>query len=290
MLLAVKDAYAEPVRRALSPLHQAWARIAQRRFTARGRAGIVSFPLGDNLPAMMVRRYVHGGLFARIGRDLYWGPERAMTELMVTEAARSGGVSVPEPIGALAQRAYGPFWRLAFLSLEVPESEDLIHYCCRLSEYPPETVAVEKRGVIREAALQIRRMHDLGIYHADLHLKNLLLQRRPAKTAKVYVIDFDRAARGSPLNVEQRAANLKRLARSICKVRVADAVLSAWDRLRFLRAYLEGRPEARALLRRWAKSLAAPGAARRMWWTMTAAQRSIQGDQVQMARSLRRNL
>ena len=104
--------------------------------------------------------------------------DRALTELIVAESAKRGGVRTPDPSACSRQRMYGPLWRLAFLSAEVTESEDLIHYCCRLSEYPPETAALEKRGVIREAAEQIRKMHDLGIHHADLHLKNLLLRRR----------------------------------------------------------------------------------------------------------------
>ncbi len=153
-VLVVREVWAEAAHRVFAPLYQAWARIAQRRFSAQGRAGIVSFPLGKDLPAMMVRRYVHGGLFAPLGRDLYWGMDRALAELIVAESAKRGGVRTPDPIGVLGQRMHGPLWRLAFLSAEVTESEDLIHYGCRLSEYPPETAALEKRGVIREAALQ----------------------------------------------------------------------------------------------------------------------------------------
>lgn len=277
VLLVVREEWAQAAQRVFAPLHQAWARIAQRRFTAHGRAGIVSFPLGKELPVLMVRRYVHGGLFAQIGRNLYWGAERALTELAVADCARRGGVRTPEPVGVLAQRMYGPLWRLAFLSLEVAQSEDLVHYCCRLGEYPKETAALEKRGVLREAAEQIRKMHDLGIRHADLHLKNLLLRRRAADTPEVFVIDFDRATVGPPLNVEERLRNLTRLARSVRKVRIADMVLTAWDRLRFLRGYLHGRPEARSLMRPWAKKLARSGAGREVWWTATGAQRNPRG-------------
>ena len=277
VLMVVREEWAQAAQRAFAPLNQAWARIAQRRFTAHGRAGIVSFPLGRNLPVMMVRRYVHGGLFAQIGRNLYWGADRALTELAITDSARRGGVRTPEPVGVLAQRMYGPLWRLAFLSLEVAQSEDLVHYCCRLGEYPKETAALEKRGVLREAADQIRKMHDLGIRHADLHLKNLLLRRRAADTPEVFVIDFDRATFGPPLNVEERLKNLNRLARSVRKVRIADRVLTAWDRLRFLRAYLHGRPEARSLMRLWAKKLARSGATHEVWWAATGAQRNPPG-------------
>jgi len=287
--LVVRRELAEPVVRAFSPMHQVWERIGQRRFTARGRAGVASFPLGKELPAMMVRRYVHGGLFASIGRDLHFSPERAFNELAVAEAACAAGVRSPQPIGILARKAGGPFWRLAFLSAEIPDCEDLIHYCCRLGEYPPETAAIEKRGVIRETAIQLRKMHDAGILHGDLHLKNLLLQRRAAATPLVYVIDFD-LARATPgaLPLEQRLRNLKRLARSVRKLRVADSVLTAWDRLRFLRDYLREEPRRRTLMRQWARKIASSGRSHELWWTMTAARRSLRGDGPARYASLRK--
>lgn len=287
-ILVARQEYIKPIRKVFSPLYQAWARMAQRRFSARGRAGIVSFPLGDG-PAMMVRRYFHGGLFAKFGRDLYLGPDRALTELNVAAAAHAGGVRTPEPIGILAVQAAGPFWRAAFLSAEISESEDLIHYCCRLGEYPAETAATQKRGVIREAATQIRKMHDLGIFHADLHLKNLLLRRRTAGAPEVFVIDFDKAMLGQPLTPEMRFRNLKRLARSVRKLRVADTVLSPYDRLRFLRDYLRGAPNARTLMRQWARALAVSGRAHEVWWTATRAQRTLRGDKVARAAALKRD-
>lgn len=287
-LLVVKTEHADAIRRIFTPLYQSFARIAQRRFTARGRAGIVTFQLGQGKPSVVVRRYVHGGLFANIGRDLHFGPERGLQELRVALAAHAGSVRTAEPLGVLAQKAWGPFWKMAFLSAEISGSEDMIHYCCRLAEYPAETAAREKRGVLTEAAEQIRRMHDLGIRHADLHLKNLLLRRLEAGTPEVFVIDFDMATIGPELDSNQRLNNLDRLARSVRKVRVADSVLTAWDRLRFLRTYLKGHPQSRTLIRQWARKLATSGSAHEIWWTATGAQRSLRGDKIKIAAGLKR--
>ena len=187
----------------------------------------------------------------------------------------------------LGRRAHGPLWQLAFLSRAIVDSEDLIHYCCRLGDYPEETAAKEKRGAIREAALQIRRMHDIGIHHGDLHLKNLLLRRKAAGTPEVYVIDFDRASIGPPLDVDQRLGNLKRLARSVRKTRVADAVLSDRDRLRFLHVYLRGVPDSRRLLREWARKLATAGKGHGIWWYFVGARRDMRGDRIGRRSSLR---
>jgi hypothetical protein len=278
--LVVRSDMAQAVCEALKPLRGAWSCIAQGSFTSRGRAGIVSIALGRGLPTMMVRRYVHGGLCARISRSLYLGRARALIELAVSEAARSGGVRTSEAIGALAVHVWGPFWRLALMTLEISDSEDLIHYCCRVNDYPPETEATEKRGVICEAAREIRRMHDIGIRHADLHLKNLLLRRRAIGTPEVYVIDFDNATIGTPLTAPQRLSNLKRLVRSVRKVRIADAVLTEWDKVRFLRTYLDDDPKAAAHLRTWAKKLARISKARQVWWAATRARRHFSGNSI----------
>ncbi len=130
-------------------------------------------------------------------------------------------------------------------------------------------------------------MHDLGIRHADLHLKNMLLRRLQSATPELFVIDFDKATLGPPLDLAQRFGNLRRLARSVRKVRVADSVLSAWDRLRFLRAYLKGHPQAKTLMRQWAPRLARSGSAHEVWWTASGARRTLRGDQVKLAASLR---
>ena len=279
--LVVRQDMADAVRKALGPFHHAWTRFNQRRFTAQGRAGIVTLPLEGDLAPMMVRKYVHGGLFAPLGRNYYLGPFRAIMELTVTEAAQRAGVKTPVTVGVFCEQVQGPLWRLAYLSAEVPDSEDLVHYCCRLADYPAETAAAEKRGAIREAAQQIRKMHDAGIRHADLHLKNLLLRRRESGTPEVYVIDFDKAQLGPSLDTEQRLGNLKRLARSVRKVRVADSVLTAWDRIRFVRNYLRGRPEAGPLLRQWVRRLRASGAGHEVWWTVSGGKkRDLRGDRV----------
>lgn len=278
--LVVREEMVVAVTEALRPLHGAWKRLSRGNFAAIGRAGVVSIGLAGGRPNLIVRRYVHGGLLARITRSLYFGAERAIMELAVSEAARTGGVCTAKAVGILVTPCFGPFRRLAWISEEISDSEDLVHYCCRLNDYPPETAALEKRGVINEAAKQIRKLHDLGIFHADLHLKNLLLRRREMETPAVYIIDFDRASMPGALSAGQRLRNLKRLARSVRKVRVAQQVLSDWDRLRFLRAYLRGMPEARKLFRKWAHKLAHTGSGREAWWTLTRTQRVLRGDQV----------
>jgi tRNA A-37 threonylcarbamoyl transferase component Bud32 len=283
--LVVREDLAEAVRDALAPLPSAWERLGRGGFTARGRGGVRSLPLGEGLPVMVVRRYRHGGLLGKWLGERYLDPHRALTELAVTEAARAGGVAAPAMIGALILQGAGPFCRMALMSEQIDDSEDLVHYCCRLNDYPVPTAAREKRGVIREAARQVRRMHDLGIFHADLHLKNLLLRRRRLDTPEVCIIDFDKAVQVQALTPAQRFKNLNRMARSVRKVHVAREVITAWDKVRFLREYLRPDADAAARLRAWAPRLARAGRRREAWWTATGARRNVLGDRMGTFRS-----
>jgi 3-deoxy-D-manno-octulosonic acid kinase len=277
--LIVRDDLAKAVRDALHPIATLWDRLSSENVMATGRGAVVAIPLGKDLPQLILRRYCHGGLLGKWMGDRYKSADRALMELSVTEQARVGGVAAPVMAGVIIIE-HGFFVRMALMSEEIGGSEDLIHYCCRLGDYPRQTAAIEKRGVIREAARQIRLMHDLGIFHADLHLKNLLLRRRESGTPEVFIIDFDKAAKGDALTGQQRYNNLNRLARSVRKVHVAREVITAWDKVRFLREYLKGDDDAAKRLREWASKLAKAGKGREAWWAATGAKRNVLGDHV----------
>ncbi|MGH7487911.1 MAG: lipopolysaccharide kinase InaA family protein, partial [bacterium] len=65
----------------------------------------------------------------------------------------------------------------------------------------------------------IRRFHDAGIYHADLNAHNIMLDNKDA----VYLLDFDRGERRTPVILWQQA-NLARLSRSLRKFITADVI------------------------------------------------------------------
>jgi tRNA A-37 threonylcarbamoyl transferase component Bud32 len=84
----------------------------------------------------------------------------------------------------------------------------------------------------------LRRFHDAGGRHADLHVKNLLLRETRAG-AEVIVIDLDRGAAGTPAAPARRARELGRLWRSLVKRGVAERV--GWRGVAaFLAAYCAG--------------------------------------------------
>ena len=90
-----------------------------------------------------------------------------------------------------------------------------------------------RRATLRTAGRSIRRLHDAGVDHPDLHLANLLR----LDDDRVLVLDLDAATWEEELPRERRLAGLFRLDRHAEKQRARGAAVSRTDRLRLLRAY-----------------------------------------------------
>jgi len=196
-----------------------------------GRSAVRRVKLDDSRTAV-VRHYWHGGLFRAIGRDFLLGLRRPLNELAITELAREGGVPVPRVLAVRAEYVVWPFFRADIVTEEIGGATDLVELFTS-GEIPRG----RRRSVaIRAVAHAVRKMHDAGVLHGDLHLKNILLDRRQ----QAYIVDFDSARVRTPLTPAQRMRNLQRLDRSIEKLPVARTSVTASDRLRFLRAYADG--------------------------------------------------
>ena len=83
-----------------------------------------------------------------------------------------------------------------------------------------EEEEAEILAALRQAGEQIRRMHDAGIAHSDLNLRNLLVSADGgAGPFSLHLIDFDRARLSdTPVEPTRRARDLNRQARSARKL------------------------------------------------------------------------
>jgi tRNA A-37 threonylcarbamoyl transferase component Bud32 len=111
----------------------------------------------------------------------------------------------------------------------------------------------QRRRLARAVADAVARMHDAGILHADLNLRNLLV-RETAGAPEVFVIDFDRARVHPELSLDERLGNLFRLDRSAQKWPATRRAVGLLDRLRVLRAYLRRYPQWRGREREVARA------------------------------------
>jgi 3-deoxy-D-manno-octulosonic acid kinase len=184
----------------------------------RGNALLLQTPYG---PAVL-RQYLRGGFAARLSRDqyLYLGLYRSRPFAEANLLARlwSLGLPVPEVLGALCTR-HGMTYSGALLTLRIP---DAITMADMVSDsFLPATTWIS-------IGKCIRRFHDAGVYHADLNIRNILVDA----AKKVWLLDFDRAKmvpQGSPT----LASNLQRLKRSLRKDKqLSESQLEQfWDQL-----------------------------------------------------------
>ncbi|MBI2472414.1 MAG: hypothetical protein HYV59_14430 [Planctomycetes bacterium] len=145
------------------------------------------------------------------------------------------------------------------MSKEIPGALDIIQF---LKESSFNYIQKSKKPVISALVKLIRNMHDAGIYHADLHLKNILLKGGSNEEFTAYIIDLDKSVVLNKLDIHQRMKNLLRLDRSLEKLRWFSckkyqsnmpvshgdkageflnqkiALISKTDRIRFLKAYI----------------------------------------------------
>jgi 3-deoxy-D-manno-octulosonic acid kinase len=231
---------------------------------AGGRAGsaLLALPGGLRLHLRPVR---HGGWLAPLWGDRLLGLGRPLRELEANAALRERGAPVPRPVLVAGLRR-GWLWSAAVGTLHEDDTRDGLAWI----DARPTRRALA--AVARAAARAVRRFHDAGGRHADLHLGNLLLRERPGGV-EVLVIDLDKARVGAAPDAARRMRELMRLYRSLAKRGAADA-FGARGCARFLHAYCGGDralrsallarlPQERRRLSRHARSWRAPWA--RSW-------------------------
>ena len=158
----------------------------------------------------VLRHYRRGGLVARISRQYYiWQGERrsrAFSEFALLDAMFRQGLPVPQPLGAACWRS-GVIYRAALVVTRIPDVRTLAQ---SLDSADPQAIAAA-----------ILKMHDAGVWHADLNAFNILLD----EAGQVWLIDFDRG-RVRDMAPRLRNANLARLRRSLCKVSPAGGAFA----------------------------------------------------------------
>ncbi|MDH3646301.1 MAG: 3-deoxy-D-manno-octulosonic acid kinase [Gammaproteobacteria bacterium] len=176
--------------------------------TAGGRGQVLFVDNGHE--QWVLRHYHRGGAMTLPLKDRYFwaGAERtrSMMEWRLLAELYAQGLPVPQPVAARYVRD-GVFYRADLLTKRIPGTRAL-----------SEIAAERLPGVDEWRAIGacIRRLHDEGVYHADLNAHNILLGDQ---YDQIYVVDFDRGRRrpGSRWKIR----NLRRLNRSLHKIGVS---------------------------------------------------------------------
>jgi 3-deoxy-D-manno-octulosonic acid kinase len=176
-------------------------------------------------PDLVVRALMHGGLFRHITGKYFVSPARTLREIQISSFLVSRGIRTPEILGVRILEK-GFFCNIDVISRLVPDSTDLLAYM--------ETTRDDGGQVLMESGKIIRRLHNLGVYHTDLHVKNLLLDS--GKT--LWILDLDKAYRFSTLPGFLKRLNIKRFFRSLEKWSAQDRIQlpANWDKS-FMQGY-----------------------------------------------------
>lgn len=208
-----------------------------------GRTGTAIVALPGRTERLHLRPVVHGGASARAWGRRLWGLARPIAELRVSAALRARGAPVPRPIFVVGWRA-SPLWSAVLGTLHIEGTRDGVAWL----ENARDASAIEAAAAA--AGRAVRRFHDVGGRHADLHVKNLLL-RESTSGPEVFVIDLDKARADPTPDPKRRMLELARLYRSLRKRGLLERV-GEQGRAAFLAAYLDGDDAlGLALLDRW---------------------------------------
>lgn len=214
------DRIQQPDDRLFEPDYWAQSGAIAGQAQGRGNALLLDTPFG----AAVLRQYLRGGFVARFSRGRYlflgYPRSRPVTEARMLARLADLGLPVPGVLGAICLRR-GLAYSGALLTLRI---FDAVPLADRLGQYSQDDSMWISIGRC------IRRFHDHGVFHADLNVRNILVDGQKG----VWLIDFDRARL---LHSRHRAlaGNLQRLQRSLYKEgSIAAAQLQAcWSQLMF---------------------------------------------------------
>lgn len=209
---------------------------------------------------VLVREYGKGGVWRALRPRLFRGRWRPLEELALQRRLLALGVPVAEAVGCVVLRQ-GAGWRGFLLLREVEPACDLE----AVLYGRPAPGRLARAQALERAGAAVRRLHDAGVPHPDLHPKNLLV----AGDGRVLVLDLDRAQGSDGLLAEEvRLDNLVRLGRWVEKHRLKGLQVGPRDALRFLAGYAGG-VEAAARWLEVVRARLAPGLPlRQLWWRL----------------------
>lgn len=213
------DALLEVDRALASGTLHDFARVMADR-ELRGRAPAYVCRLRNDL-RVVVRHNTHGGAFARLTGDRFLAPTRAPLELAASLRLIAAGVPTPPIVAIVRYAAGGPLERSDVATEEIGDATDLAHV---MTQEP-----ARHEDAARATAELLRALAQAGARHADLNIKNVLLQRTAAGL-RAFVLDVDRVTFHERDRAEVHDRNWARLLRSARKWRALHgaAISDEW--------------------------------------------------------------
>ncbi len=209
----------------LAKAHAILAAGAEPRKAERHKA-MFELALGGGRSDFLLKIERHG--HASLPRRLTVAP--AVSQLRRAEAVAACGIATPVPVAAGSCRRYGFLEASLLLVPLVPDAIDLAQFW-RDDRSPCH----ERRAAVRALGSLARMLHEAGAEQHDFAPNNFLW--RPSMPPHVLAIDFERFRFRRSLPRPARTRQLAKLDRHAVGAHASD-------RLRLLRAYAGGDPQA----------------------------------------------
>ncbi|MHC4820618.1 MAG: lipopolysaccharide kinase InaA family protein [Planctomycetota bacterium] len=182
--------------------------------------------------AMYIKRFAVGGPLSRM--KYLFLPSRAEAEWRASRGMREAGIPAAETVAVAELRTSGILRDAMLVVREVPRCMELVPYLFdRFPGIGPWTgkEASARRDLLGRLGALLRRVHDEGFIHPDLHGGNVLV-RRGEEPPSVTIIDLHSVTRRAVVAPGIREEDLAKLMHSMI------TATSHADRGRVLRAYM----------------------------------------------------
>jgi 3-deoxy-D-manno-octulosonic acid kinase len=154
--------------------------------------------------AVIIRRFRRGGAMRWAGETYFGGTPRPLSEFWVLLRARRRGLAVPDPVAAVVEPGALFTYRGLLVTSEISGAAPLWDHLRNRSD----------AEVPERLARSLRRLHDGGLNHPDLNLKNILVVGGEDRPDFAFV-DLDRARLATtPIQKSARRRALRRIRRS----------------------------------------------------------------------------
>lgn len=194
----------------------------------------MNFKKGHEESMLCIKRNNYQGLLSSL-RNLPRS-SRARKSWIAANGLLARKISTPKSI-ALIEDQRGWLWKESFFINEyLPQAERLNHYVLKTFSKAPPGQEKRRKEFLSRLAREIRKIHEKGIYHADLKSDNILVEEKSDGGWKFVFVDLDRVAFKKKVSIKKRIINLAQINAS-----VADCITIA-DRMRFFREYARGTP------------------------------------------------
>ena len=160
---------------------------------------------------------------------------RAKKAWIAARGLQVRGVNTPSGLALIEMKRFGLITRTILINEFIENAYELNDFVVKyFKDTNTKTHVFNKNSFITYLAKTLKKLHDSGIYHADLKSNNILVNLDDKNKINFYFVDLDRVYFKDQLSFEQMANNLAQINASI-----ADCI-SPRDRLKFFRIYAAG--------------------------------------------------